>query len=74
MDLVEGCMDLTDCFKNEFKEPRHKYLLDFLTHTRMDRYPPAVTQTCIDYLSSVAIGKPEEYKVPCNAVIIMSRN
>ena len=67
-------MDLTDCFKNEFKEPHHKYLLDFFTHTRLDRYPPAVAQTCIDYLSSVAIGKPEEYKVPCNVVIIMSWN
>ena len=74
VDLVEGCMDLTDCFKNEFKEPRHKYILDFLTHARMDRYPPAVAQTCIDYLSSVAIGKPEHYKVLCNAVIIMSWN
>ena len=74
VELVEGYMDLTDCFKNEFKEPRHKYFLDFTTHTRMDRYPPAVIQTCIDYLSSVAIGKPEEYKVACNVVIITSRN
>ena len=74
IELVEGLRDLTDCFKNEFKEPCHKYILDFLTHARMDRYPPAVAQTCIDYLSSVAIGKPEEYKVPCNSVIIMSQN
>ena len=63
MELVEGYNDITDCFKNDFKEPRHKYVLDFSTHTRMDRYPPAVAQTCIDYLSSAAKGKPEQYKV-----------
>ena len=72
--LVEGFIDYTDCFKNNFKEPRHKYVLDFSTHTRMDHYPPAVAQTCIDYLSSVAIGKPEYYKVNSTVAIIMSRN
>ena len=72
VDLVEGYVDLTECFKKEFKEPRHKYLLDFITHTRMDHYPPAVAQTCIDYLSSVAIGKPEHYKVPRISAVITS--
>ena len=74
VELVEGFTDLTDCFKNDFKEPRHKYVLDFATHTRMDRYPPDVAQTCIDYLSSVAVGKPELYKGPCTTAIIMSKN
>ena len=74
VELVEGFTDLTDCFKNDFKEPRHKYVLDFATHTRMDRYPPDVAQTCIDYLSSVAVGKPELYKIPRTTAIIMSRN
>ena len=74
IESIEGDSNLTDCFKNDFKEPRHKYLLDFTTHTRMDRYPPAVTQTCIDYLSSVATGKPEQYKVPCTTTVIISGN
>jgi hypothetical protein len=69
-ELVEGCVELTGCFKNNFKEPRHKYILDFLTHSRIDHYPPAVTQTCIDYLSTVATGKPEQYKVPCTVAVI----
>ena len=72
VELVEGYVDLTECFKKEFKEPCHKYLLDFITHTRMDRYPPAVTQTCIDYFSSVAIGKSEHYKVPRTSAVITS--
>ena len=63
MELVEAYNDLTDCFKNDFKGSSDKYILDFLAHTRMDCYPPAVAQTCIDYLSSVAKGKPEQYKV-----------
>ena len=70
MELVEGYNDITDCFKNDFKEPRHKYVLDFSTHTRMDRYPPAVAQTCIDYLSSAAKGKPEQYKVTRTTAVI----
>ena len=72
VELVEGYVDLTECFKKEFKEPYHKYLLDFITHTRMDCYPPAVTQTCIDYFSSVAIGKSEHYKVPRTSAVITS--
>ena len=67
---VEGANDMTESFKDNFQQPRHKYLLDFVTHTKMDRYPPVVAQTCIDYLSSVAQGKPEQYKVPRMTFII----
>ena len=74
IESIVGYDNLTDHFKNNFKEPHHKYLLDFLTHTKMDRYPPAVTQTCIDYLYSVATGKPEEYKVPRTTAFIISGN
>ena len=74
VELVEGCNDMTDCFKSNFKEPHHKYLLDYLTHTKVERYPPAVAQTCIDYLLSVAKGKPEVYKVPRTTAIIISWN
>lgn len=74
VELVEGCNDMTGCFKNNFKEPQHKYVLDFLAHTKIDRYPPAVIQTCIDYLSSVANGKPEQYKVPRTTAVIICRN
>ena len=73
MEVIEGDNDLTECFKNHFKEPRHMYVLDFLTHTKMDRYP-AIIQTSIDYLSSVARGKPEQYKVPRTTAIIISGN
>ena len=74
VEAVEGDDDLTECFKHHFKERHHKYVLDFLTHTKMDRYPAAITQTCIDYLSSVARGKPEQYKVLRTTVIIVCGN
>ena len=37
--------------------------MDFLTHTEIDHYPPAVSRTELYrlYLSSVAKGKPEQY-------------
>ena len=74
VELVEGYIDLADCFKNDFKEPQYKYVLDFATHTRMDRYPTAITQTCIDYLLSAAIGKPEQYKVSRTSAVITCTN
>ena len=74
MDLISGSNDMTESFKVGFDKPPHKYLLDFVTHTKLERYPPAVAQTCIDYLSSVAKGKPQQYKVPRSTAIIICRN
>ena len=74
VDMIEGENDLTECFKDGFQKPHQKYVLDFITHAKMDRYPTAVVQTCIDYLSSVANGKPEQYRVPRVTAFIVSRN
>ena len=73
MDIIEGSSDMTECFKDGFKKPSYKYLLDFITHTKLERYP-AIAQTCIDFLSSVAKGKPEQYKVPRVTAIIVCPN
>ena len=70
MEVIAGEIDLTESFKDDFTKSHQKYILDFLTHTETDRYPPAVAQTCIDYLSSISKGKPEQYKVPRTTAII----
>ena len=73
MQLIVGEVNLTECFKDGFKKPQHKHLLDFIAHTKLERYPPAVAQTCIDYLSSVVVvrGKPEQYIVPRTTAVII---
>ena len=62
---------LAECFKDGFDKPHHKYLLEFVTHINLEHYPPVVAQTCIDYLSSVAKGKPEQYVVPRTTAVIV---
>lgn len=70
MEIVPGDIDLTESFKDGFTKSHQKCMLEFLTHTKTDRYPPAVAQACVDYLSSVAVGKPERYMVPRTTAII----
>ena len=70
MDKLEGDVDCTESFKDGFTKSHQKYILDFLTQTKLDHYPPAVTQTCIDYFSLVAKGKPEQYRIPRTTAII----
>ena len=74
IEVVEGETDLTDCFLSGFKKPQHMYILEFFCHTKIDRYPPAVVETCINYLSSVARGKANEYKIPRSTAIILCGN
>ena len=74
MDTVDGVVDMSECFKDGFDKPHHKYLLEFVTHTKLERYPPVIAQTCIDYLSSVAKGKPEQHMVPRTTAVIICYN
>ena len=74
METIIGFEDFTECFKDDFEKPAHKKLLGFLTHTDIEQYPPAVVKTCIDYLASVAEGKPREYKLQRATSIIVCGN
>ena len=56
-------LDLTPCFKEEFKHPFHKVVLDFIAQTKMAQYPPTVFQVSVDYLHSIAQGKPDKYVI-----------
>ena len=58
---INGAADFSDCFKNNFQDPCHELILNFITHTQISKYSPLIKKTCIDYLSSVATGKPEQY-------------
>ena len=44
---------------SQFQSPSDLYLLNFLAHAKLDRYPPIVAQKCIEYFYSIAEGKPE---------------
>ena len=69
--LIDGELDLTECFKEGFKEPHQRFLLDFIAHTKLQRYPEEFSQVCIDYTESVAVGKPEHYIIHFSAAFIV---
>ena len=67
-------MDCTDSFRDEFQKPYQKALLDFMIHTKLERYPPEISQLCIEYLASVAIGKPKQYIIQFSSAFIVCKN
>ena len=67
-------MDCTDCFRDEFQKPYQKALLDFMIHTKLERYPPEISQLCIEYLASIATGKPKQYVIQFSTAFIVCKN
>ena len=72
---MTATFDLADCFADNFQLPHQRHILDFLTHTKLNRYPPNVEKTCIEYLSSIATEKPKNYSLTyVTAVIDISKD
>lgn len=74
LKVSQGPCDVTHCFKGGFKNPSDLYFLDHITHTKMRKHPPVVVQKCIDYLSSIAEGKPEKFILTEVADVIFVQN
>ena len=66
----DGPLDIPPNFEKEFQSPPGVYVLDFFAHTKLSRYPPAVAQTCIEYFSSIAEGKPDRFILTQEADIL----
>ena len=74
LEVSQGPCDVTHCFKGGFKSPSDHYFLDHITHTKMRKHPPMVVQKCVDYLSSIAEGKPEMFVLTEVADVIFVQN
>ena len=72
--VSQGPCDVSHCFKRGFEHPSDHYFLDHITHTKMRKHPPTAVQTCIDYLSSIAEGKPEKYILTEVSDVIFVKN
>ena len=64
-----GPLDIPN-FEKGLQSPSDVYVLDFLAHTKLSRYPPAVAQKCIEYFSSIAEGKPDRFTLTEEAGIL----
>ena len=65
IELIDGELDLTECFRNEFQKPHQKSLLNFIASTNLSNYPDAVTKLCKDYLKSMCKRNlRDQYVVP----------
>ena len=72
---MKATFDLADRFAHNFQLPYQRHILDFLTHTKLNCYSSIVEKTCIEYLSSVATGKPKNYSLTkVTAVIDISKD
>ena len=74
VETIKCESDFTEYFRDEFQKSNQKHLLDFATHTKIERYPPAVSETCMDYLASIAYGKPKQYILPFSTDFIVIEN
>ena len=70
VELIHGEVNGTEAIKDDFQKPKHKFLLDFAAHTKLIRYPPEITKLCIDFIVSVAVGKPDQYILPFDVAFI----
>ena len=73
-ESIDEEMDCTDSFRDEFQKPYQKAFLDFMIHTKLERYPPEISQLCIECLASVAVGKPKQYLIPLSSAFIVCKN
>ena len=73
-ELIDAELDLTQCFRDGFQKPHQRFLLDFITQTKVDHYPTAVFQLCVEYLRTEAIGKPDKYIIPFSVAFIVYKN
>jgi hypothetical protein len=70
-ESTAGVIDLTSYFMGGFQQANHKRILDFMAHAKLSSYPPAIAETCIEYLSSIAYGKPEKFLIPHIADVML---
>jgi hypothetical protein len=73
-EVIYAELDVTESFRDGFQKPHQKAFFGFLTHTRLERYPPTVSQLCIDYFDSIAIGQPEKHVIPFTYAFIVCKN
>ena len=72
-DVIDGELDLTECFRDGFQKPHQKLFLDFIFHTRLECYPLEISQLCVEFLTSVAVGKPDQYIIPFSVAFIVCK-
>ena len=73
-EVIDGELDLTECFMDGFQKPHQRFLLDFVMHTKTERYPVEIFQLCVELLASAAIGKPDQYIIPFSVAFIVCKN
>ena len=73
-DVIYAKYDFTESIRDGFQKPHQKVFLDFMIHATLECYPPAISQLCIKYFSSLAVGQPDQYLVPMSHAFIVCKN
>ena len=64
--------DLTQCFQERFDTQYSQQILDHLTLVKLSDYAPEVSQACVEYLRTIAEGKPDKYLITsvCDMIVV----
>ena len=73
-DVIYAKYDFTESIRDRFQKPHQKVFLNFMTHAILERYPPAISQLCIEYFSSLAVDQQDQYLVPMSHAFIVCKN
>ena len=58
--LMKGVFNLSCCFTEGFSSSFSKDVLDFLTQTRLTRYPEEVTKVVVEYIQAICRKSPDK--------------
>ena len=58
--LMKGVFNLSRCFTEGFSSSFSKDVLDFLTQTRLTRYPEEVTKVVVEYIQAICRKSPDK--------------
>ena len=58
--LKKGVFNLSRCFTEGFSSSFSKDVLDFLTQTRLTRYPEEVTKVVVEYIQAICRKSPDK--------------
>ena len=61
---------LSSCFKDEWNSDISRFVLDFISGTKMSKYPDNIPKLCISYLMTATADGPEEFVLPLQLQVV----
>ena len=67
--VLPGELNVAPYVKEKFSSRSGRNVLNFICHTKLERYPPEVTALCIEYFTDLYKGGEKKFKFDANTAI-----